>query len=70
MSVTLWILLGLLVWVVVAVLVALLIGRIVRRRDSQVPDDAPGRTPADPQDPASPTIPRPVSGSDRTPPPR
>ncbi|MET0191472.1 MAG: hypothetical protein ABW212_20900 [Pseudonocardia sediminis] len=53
MSLGLWIGLGLLAWVVLAVGVALLIGRIVRQRDRQVPDDAPGAPSSGPAEPAS-----------------
>lgn len=42
MSLSVWILLGVAAWVVLGAAVALTVGRMVRRRDAQVPHDAPG----------------------------
>ncbi|MDQ4119522.1 MAG: hypothetical protein M3235_21565 [Actinomycetota bacterium] len=57
MSLSVWILLGLAVWVALGTVVALLVGRMVRRRDAQVPHDAAGE--------ATGSLPEPRDGTDR-----
>ena len=42
MSLSVWILLGLVLWVALGAVVAVIIGRVVRRRDAQVPYDTAG----------------------------
>lgn len=42
MSLSVWILLGLVVWVTLGAVVAIVVGRMVRRRDAQIPHDVAG----------------------------
>ena len=42
MSLSVWILLGLALWVVLGTVVAVFVGRMIRRRDAQVPHDVAG----------------------------
>ncbi|TCK20072.1 hypothetical protein [Pseudonocardia endophytica] len=57
MSLFVWILLGLAVWIALGVVVAVIVGRMVRRRDAQVPHDVVGDVTG--------SLPEPRDGTDR-----
>jgi uncharacterized membrane protein len=68
MPLSVWILLGLVLWVALGIVVAVIIGRMVRRRDAQVPNDAADDTTGPLPEPRNGTDIPSLEGSSRRPP--